>query len=171
MAKNGDFETGPYCFKNFSTGILVLPKNQDLYSPIPGWIVESLKPVKYIDSKHFNVPSGFAAIELVGGRETAIAQVLRTVPKQWYDLTFTVGDANNGCNGTMTLEAFAGRKSVSVQFTSHGKGWFKNASLNFQAVSQSTRIRFWSPFYHTKLYDFGHICGPVLDNVKVVPVS
>lgn len=169
--KNGDFEAGPYCFKNFSTGILVLPKNQDLYSPIPGWIVESLKPLKYIDSKHFNVPSGHAAIEFVGGRETAIAQVLRTVPKKWYDLTFTVGDAKNGCNGTMTLEAFAGRKSVSVPFTSHGKGWFKNASLKFQAVSQSTRIRFWSPFYHTKLYDFGHICGPVLDNVKVVPVS
>ncbi|KAH6772143.1 imidazolonepropionase [Perilla frutescens var. hirtella] len=168
---NGGFETGPHIFKNFSTGVLVLPKRQDLYSPIPGWIVESLKPVKYIDSKHFNVPTGLAAIEFVGGRETAIAQVLRTVPKKWYNLTFTVGDAKNGCHGTMTVEASAGGTSVNVQFTSQGKGWFKNASLKFQAVSKSTRIRFWSPFYHTKLNDFGHICGPVLDNVKVVPVT
>ncbi|KAG6399545.1 hypothetical protein SASPL_141026 [Salvia splendens] len=171
LVKNGGFETGPHVFKNYSTGILILPMRQDLCSPIPGWIVESLKPVKYIDSKHFNVPSGLAAIEFVGGRETAIAQIIRTVEKKWYELTFTVGDANNGCHGTMTVEAFAGGKSISVPFTSQGKGWFKNASLRFEAVSNRTRIRFWNPFYHTKIYDFGHMCGPVIDNVKVVPVA
>ncbi|XP_042024970.1 uncharacterized protein LOC121772079 [Salvia splendens] len=171
LVKNGGFETGPHVFKNYSTGILVLPMRQDLCSPIPGWIVESIKPVKYIDSKHFNVPSGLAAIEFVGGRETALSQIIRTVEKKSYELTFTVGDASNGCHGTMTMEAFAGGKSVSVQFTSQGKGWFKNASLKFEAVSNRTRIRFWNPFYHTKMYDFGHMCGPVIDNVKVVPVA
>ncbi|XP_011078904.1 uncharacterized protein LOC105162545 [Sesamum indicum] len=171
LVKNGGFETGPHVFKNFSTGILVLPKRQDLYSPIPGWIVEHTRPVKYIDSKHFNVPSGLAAVELIGGRETSIAQVLRTSPKKWYNLSFTIGDAKNGCNGTMTVEAFASRKSVRVEFTSHGKGHFKNASLRFQAASERTRIAFYSPSYHTRLYDFGHMCGPVLDDVKVVPVA
>ncbi|KAL0316816.1 UNVERIFIED_CONTAM: hypothetical protein Sradi_5559800 [Sesamum radiatum] len=121
LVKNGGFETGPHVFKNFSTGILVLPKRQDLYSPIPGWIVEHIRP--------------------------------------------------NGCNGTMTVEAFGGRKSVRVQFTSQGKGQFKNASLRFQAVSERTRIAFYSMSYHTRLYDFGHMCGPVLDDVKVVPVA
>lgn len=169
--KNGGFETGPHVFKNYSTGILVLPMRQDVCSPIPGWIVESSKPVKYIDSKHFNVPSGLAAIEFVGGRETALSQIIRTVEKKSYQLTFTVGDASNGCHGTMTVEAFAGRKSVSVPFTSQGKGWFKNASLKFEAVSNRTRIRFWNPFYHTKMFDYGHMCGPVIDNVKVVPLA
>ncbi|CAA2976160.1 uncharacterized protein LOC111365947 [Olea europaea subsp. europaea] len=171
LVKNGGFEVGPHVFKNFSTGILVLPKRQDLYSPIPGWIVESLKPVKYIDSKHFNVPSGFAAVEFVGGRETAIAQIIRTVPNKFYNLTFTIGDAKNGCHGSMTVEAFAGKQTVKVPFTSQGKGWFKTASLRFQAVSDRTRITFFNPFYHTKIHDFGHMCGPVLDDVRVYPVA
>ncbi|GER57178.1 hypothetical protein STAS_34966 [Striga asiatica] len=171
LVKNGGFENGPHVFKNFSTGILVLPKRQDLYSPIPGWIVEYLKPVKYIDSKHFNVPSGMAAVELVGGRETAIAQIIRTQPNKWYNLSFTIGDAKNGCHGTMTVEAFAGTKSLKVPFTSQGKGWFKTVTMRFQAVSARTRITFYTPFYHTKLQDYGHMCGPVLDDVKVVPVA
>ncbi|KAL6539808.1 hypothetical protein OROHE_011579 [Orobanche hederae] len=171
LVKNGGFEIGPHVFKNFSTGILVLPKLLDLYSPIPRWIVESLKPVRYIDSRHFNVPSGLAAIELVGGRETAIAQIIRTRTNKWYYLSFTIGDARNGCKGTMTVEAFAGRKTLKVPFTSHGKGWFKRAGLRFQAVSERTRITFYSPFYHTRLHDYGHICGPVLDDVKVVPIA
>ncbi|KAF2307947.1 hypothetical protein GH714_033643 [Hevea brasiliensis] len=56
LVKNGGFETGPHLFKNFSTGVLLPPKQKDLISPLPGWIIESLKPVKYIDRKHFFVP-------------------------------------------------------------------------------------------------------------------
>ncbi|CAN1176684.1 Protein DUF642 L-GALACTONO-1,4-LACTONE-RESPONSIVE GENE 2, partial [Linum perenne] len=33
-------------------------------SPLPGWIVESLKAVKYIDSDHSSVPQGRRAVEL-----------------------------------------------------------------------------------------------------------
>lgn len=166
--KNGDFEVGPHLFKNFSTGVIILPERQDRYSAIPRWIVESLKPVKYIDSRHFNVPSGSAAIEFLGGRETAIAQILRTVSGKWYNLSFTVGDAENGCHGTMVVEAFAAHNSVQVKFTSHGKGWYGHGNLKFRAVSARTRIRFHSPFYHTSLNDLGRICGPVLDDVRVV---
>ncbi|XP_074355228.1 protein TEEBE-like [Apium graveolens] len=170
LVKNGEFDVGPYIFKNFSTGVLLLPKQQDLYSPLPGWIVESIKPVKYVDSKHFQVPSGSAAIEFVGGRECAIAQIIRTVPNKIYNLSFMVGDAKNGCHGTMVVQAFAARSTLRVNFTSQGKGGFTNASMRFKAISARTRITFYSPYYHTKLHDYGHICGPVVDNVRVVSV-
>ncbi|XP_010241208.1 PREDICTED: uncharacterized protein LOC104585885 [Nelumbo nucifera] len=171
LVKNGDFENGPHLFKNFSTGVLIPPKQQDLISPLPGWIIESLKAVKYIDSKHFSVPSGFAAIELVAGRESAIAQVLRTVPGKLYELTFTVGDAKNGCYGSMMVEAFAANETLKVPFQSHASSRFKTASLKFKALEPRTRITFYSGFYHTKLHDYGTLCGPVLDHVRVFPVS
>ena len=168
--KNPGFETGPHVFKNFSTGVLLPPKIQDLISPLPGWIIESLKPVKYVDNKHFSVPSGFAAIELVAGRESAIAQIIETVANKYYKLSFTVGDAKNGCHGSMVVEAFAAKETLKVPFESQGKGGFKNASFKFKAISATTRITFYSAHYHTKLHDFGHMCGPVLDNVVVVPI-
>ncbi|KAJ8565067.1 hypothetical protein K7X08_001527 [Anisodus acutangulus] len=109
-------KAGPHVYKNFSTGVLILPLKQDKYSPIPGWMVQYVKPVKYIDSKNFVVPSGSAAVELIGGKETGIAQTVRTVPKQFYNLTFTIGDAKNDCHGSMTVKAFAGKASTQVSF-------------------------------------------------------
>ncbi|GMN54730.1 hypothetical protein TIFTF001_023859 [Ficus carica] len=171
LVKNSGFEIGPHVFKNFSTGILLPPKIQDLISPLPGWIIESLKPVKYIDRKHFSVPSGFAAIEFVAGRESAIAQIIRTIPNKYYNLTVTIGDAKNACHGSMVVEAFAAKETLKVPFDSQGKGGFVTASLKFQATSYRTRLTFFSANYHTKIHDFGHMCGPVLDNVVVFPIS
>ncbi|XP_074302188.1 protein TEEBE-like [Silene latifolia] len=170
VVKNGGFERGPHVFKNFSTGVLLLPHQQDAISPLFGWIIESLKPVKYVDSNHFHVPSGSSAIELVGGRESAISQILRTIPSRSYLLTFTIGDAKNGCHGTMMVQAFAAKENVKAHFVSNGKGEFTRAILKFQAISSRTRITFWSAYYHTRLHDFGHLCGPVLDDVKVVSI-
>ncbi|GJS91333.1 galactose-binding domain-like protein [Tanacetum coccineum] len=169
LVKNGGFENGPHVFKNYSTGVLLLPKIHDIISPLPGWIIESLKPAKYIDSKHFLVPKGLAAMELVGGRETAIAQIIRTVPNKAYSLSFIIGDAKNDCHGSMMVEAFAGKETLKVKYESQGKGGFTTASLKFKATSTRTRVTFYSSFYHTKLNDYGHFCGPVLDNVKVWP--
>lgn len=166
--KNGGFEIGPHVFNYFSTGILIPAKIQDLISPLPGWIVESLKPVKYIDNHHFKVPSGLAAVELVAGRESAIAQIIRTVAGRNYILSFAIGDAHNGCHGSMMVEAFAGKSAFKLRFESNGKGAFKAGRFGFRADSNRTRITFYSGFYHTKLHDFGHLCGPVLDNVRVV---
>ncbi|XVF56145.1 hypothetical protein PTKIN_Ptkin06aG0093400 [Pterospermum kingtungense] len=171
LVKNSGFETGPHTFKNFSTGVLLPPHARDKISPLPGWIIESLKPVKYIDKKHFSVPSGLYAIEMVAGRESAIAQVVRTVPDKFYILTFTVGDAKNDCHGSMMVEAFAGKATHKVPYVSQGKGGSKTASVRFQAISDRTRITFYSAYYHTKLHDFGHMCGPVLDDIKVFPAS
>lgn len=168
--KNGNFEIGPHVFKIFSTGVLLLPKIHDVVSPLPAWIIESLKPVKYIDNKHFSVPSRFAAIELVGGRESAIAQIIRTIPNKFYNLTFAIGDAKNACNGSMVVEAFAAKQTLKVPFASNGKGEFITASLKFQATSNRTRLTFYSANYHTKLHDYGQLCGPVLDSVTVLPL-
>lgn len=148
-------------------GVLLLPKIHDIISPLPGWIVESLKPVKYIDSRHFNVPSELSAIELVGGLETVIAQIIRTIPLKFYTITFVIGDAKNGCYGSMMVEVFAAKETLKLKHESQGKGEFKTGVLKFKAISNRTRITFYSAFYHTKLHDYGHFCGPVLDNVKV----
>ncbi|KAJ8748804.1 hypothetical protein K2173_011360 [Erythroxylum novogranatense] len=171
LVKNPGFEEGPHRFLNTTNGVLLPPKQEDLTSPLPGWIVESLKAVKFIDSKHFNVPFGLAAVELLAGRESAIAQILRTVPNKFYSLSFAVGDAKNGCKGSMMVEAFAAKDTVKVPFTSQGKGTFKTASFKFKAIAARTRITFYSSYYHTRIDDFGSLCGPVLDQVRVVPLA
>ncbi|XP_068647135.1 protein TEEBE-like [Aristolochia californica] len=171
LVKNSGFEEGPHVFHNSSNGVLLPPRGEDLTSPLLGWLIESLKAIKYIDSRHYNVPFGKAAIELVAGRESAIAQVLRTVANATYNLSFVIGDAKNGCHGSMLVEAFAADKTVKVPYSSTGKGGYKAASLVFKAATARTRITFFSSFYHTKVDDLGTLCGPVLDQVRVYPVT
>lgn len=156
---------------NSSHGVLLPPKQQDLTSPLPGWIVESLKAVKFIDAKNFNVPFGKAAVELLAGRESAIAQVIRTIPNKAYNLTFSVGDAKNGCHGSMMVEAFAAKATMKAPYKSQGQGKFKTYSFQFTAVSDRTRLTFFSSFYHTRVNDYGTLCGPVLDEVRVFPAT
>ena len=171
LIKNEGFEIGPQVFKNSTVGVLLPPKQKDTTSPLPGWIIESLKAVRYIDAAHFSVPSGQYAVELVAGRESAIAQVIRTVPNRAYNLSFVVGDAKNGCHGSMLVEAFAGNVTQKVPFESSGKGAFKPASLRFVAGAVRTRVTFYSSYYHTKASDGVSLCGPVLDQVKIQPIK
>ncbi|XP_052171462.1 protein DUF642 L-GALACTONO-1,4-LACTONE-RESPONSIVE GENE 2-like [Diospyros lotus] len=171
LVRNEGFEEGPHRLLNSSNGVLLPPKQEDLTSPLPGWIIESLKAVKFIDKRHFNVPFGVAAIELVSGRESAIAQVIRTVPNQIYKLSFALGDAKNGCHGSMMVEAFAGNATVKAPFESQGLGKFKTASLKFKALSIRTRLTFFSSYYHTSAHDMGALCGPVLDQVEVFRIA
>ncbi|CAN0838219.1 Protein DUF642 L-GALACTONO-1,4-LACTONE-RESPONSIVE GENE 2 [Linum grandiflorum] len=170
LLKNGGWEEGPYILPNTSWGVLIPPHIEDKNSPLPGWIVESLKAVKYIDSDHFSVPQGRRAVELVAGRESAIAQIARTVPGKTYTLSFAVGDASNACAGSMLVEAFAGKANLKVPYTSNGKGGFKRAVLRFVAVSNRTRVMFYSSFYHMRNDDFASLCGPVIDDVKLLSV-
>lgn len=157
-------------FPNTSWGVLIPPNIEDDHSPLPGWMVESLKAVKYIDSDHFSVPQLKRAVELVAGKESAIAQVARTIPGKMYALSFAVGDASNSCEGSMVVEAFAGRDTIKVPYESKGKGGFKRAVLRFTAVSNRTRIMFLSTFYTMRSDDFASLCGPVLDDVKLLSV-
>uniref|UniRef100_A0A1J3IDV0 DUF642 domain-containing protein n=1 Tax=Noccaea caerulescens TaxID=107243 RepID=A0A1J3IDV0_NOCCA len=171
LVKNGGFEEGPHRLVNSTQGVLLPPKQEDVTSPLPGWIIESLKAVKFIDSKNFNVPSGQAAIELVAGKESAIAQVIRTTPGQTYSLSFVVGDAKNDCHGSLMVEAFAAKDTLKVPHTSVGGGHFKTASFKFKAIDARTRITFYSGFYHTKKADIGSLCGPVIDEIVVSRVA
>ncbi|KAG6770706.1 hypothetical protein POTOM_026395 [Populus tomentosa] len=168
LMKNGGFEEGPYLLPNTSWGVLIPPNIEDKHSPLPGWMVESLKAVKYIDVEHFSVPQGRRAIELVAGKESAIAQVVRTIIGKTYTLTFAVGDASNSCEGSMVVEAFAGKDTLKVPYESKGKGGFKRAVLKFVAASSRTRIMFYSTFYTMRSDDFSSLCGPVVDDVKLL---
>eukprot|EP01018_Ginkgo_biloba_P022511 Gb_14930 [translate_table: standard] len=168
LVRNGDFEEGPYMFENSSSGVLLPPNTEDDHSPLPGWSIESLKAVKYIDSAHYAVPQGNRAVELVAGRESAIAQTVRTVAGRGYVVSFSVGDGRNACNGSMEVEAFAGREKVSVPFQSNATGGFIRATLPFTATSAITRIAFFSSYYSMRSDDLSSLCGPVVDNVKLV---
>ncbi|KAL7122243.1 hypothetical protein ACP275_01G032600 [Erythranthe tilingii] len=170
LLKNGDFEEGAYILPNTSWGVLIPPNIEDDNSPLPAWMVESLKAVKYIDRAHFSVPHGERAIELVGGKESAIAQVARTIAGKTYQLTFAVGDASNSCEGSMIVEAFAGRDTVKVPYESRGKGGYKRAVLRFVAPTNRTRIMFLSTYYHMRSDDYASLCGPVVDDVKLLSV-
>lgn len=170
LLKNGDFEEGPYIFPNTTWGTLIPPFIEDDHSPLPGWMIESLKAVKYIDSDHFSVPVGRRAIELVAGKESAISQVVRTIPGKPYALTFAVGDASNACAGSMVVEAFAGRATIKVPHESKGKGGFKRAVLRFVAPGNRTRIVFYSTFYHMRSDDFSSLCGPVIDDIGLLSI-
>ncbi|EPS73289.1 hypothetical protein M569_01466, partial [Genlisea aurea] len=170
ILKNGDFEEGAYIFPNTSWGVLIPPNIEDDNSPLPAWMVESLKAVRYIDSAHFSVPRGRRAIELVGGRESAIAQVARTAAGKFYRLTFAVGDASNSCEGSMVVEAFAGGSSVRIPYESSGRGGYKRAILQFVAASDRTRIMFTSTYYHMRSDDYASLCGPVVDDVELLSV-
>ncbi|GAB4842152.1 Protein DUF642 L-GALACTONO-1,4-LACTONE-RESPONSIVE GENE 2 [Ancistrocladus abbreviatus] len=129
-------------------------------------MIESLKAVKYVDAAHFAVPEGSRAVELVAGKESAIAQTIRTTPGQKYVLTFALGDANNGCVGSLAVEASTGKDTTKASYESKGKGGFIRAKLPFKADSPRTRIKFLSTFY-TMTID-GSLCGPLIDDVKVL---
>ncbi|KAL4337466.1 hypothetical protein AHAS_Ahas12G0113000 [Arachis hypogaea] len=55
---------------------------------------------------------------------------------------------------------------VKVPFKSEGKGNFRTVSFKFKAVAPRTRLTFYSSFYHTRIDDYGSLCGPVLDQDK-----
>ncbi|OAY82714.1 uncharacterized protein LOC109721910 [Ananas comosus] len=168
LLKNGDMEEGPYIFPNTTWGVLIPPNIEDEHSPLPGWKVESLKAVKYVDAAHYAVPRGLRAAQLVGGRESALAQVARTEPGRSYALTFAVGDAGDACAGPMVVEAFAARASLRVPYESKGTGGFKRAVLRFAAAEKRTTVVFLSTYYHSK--PDGSLCGPVVDDVALLSV-
>ncbi|CAL9122694.1 unnamed protein product, partial [Musa textilis] len=165
LVKNGGFEEGPHVFQNSTTGVLLPPKQEDRTSPLPGWIIESLKAVRFIDAARHAVPFGQFAVELVAGRESAISQVIRIISNRVYELSFVVDDAKNGCHGSMMVEAFAGNGTVKARFHSQGNGGYQAASFRFMALAHRTRITFYAAYYEISASNPGSLCGPVLDQV------
>ncbi|KAG0458018.1 hypothetical protein HPP92_023175 [Vanilla planifolia] len=168
LLKNAGYEEGPYFLPNASYGLIIPPNIEDDHPRCPRGESFSLKAVKYIDAAHFAVPEGRRAVELVAGRESALAQTARTVVGRRYALTFVVGDAWDGCVGTMVVEAFAARASVRIPYVSKGEGGYKRAVLRFVAVAERTNVVFQSSFYHTR--SDGALCGPVIDDVRLLSV-
>ncbi|XP_039775133.1 uncharacterized protein LOC120642607 [Panicum virgatum] len=169
MLRNGDFEEGPFIFPDTAWGALVPPLDEDDVSPLPGWTVMSdTKVVKYVDAAHHTVQRGERAVELVAGREAALLQEVPTAPGWWYRLSFSVGDAGDGCAEPLAVEAYAARAAARVQHESRGTGGSRRASLEFAAAENATRVVFQSSNHHMK--PDGTLCGPVLDDVALVSV-
>uniref|UniRef100_J3LZ70 DUF642 domain-containing protein n=1 Tax=Oryza brachyantha TaxID=4533 RepID=J3LZ70_ORYBR len=169
LLENGGFEEGPYIFPNTSWGVLVPPMDEDDYSPLSPWtILGYTKSVKYVDAAHYAVPGGARAVELVSGMEAALVQEVSTVPGRSYRLEFSVGDAGDGCVGSLSVQAYASRGSVKVPYESQGTGGHSRASLEFTATSKRTRVVFVSMAYTMK--PDGTLCGPVLDDALVVAI-
>jgi len=169
LVTNGNFEDGPHDYLNGSNGIL-LPPSSLRHSPLPGWTITYIKPTKYIDSAHFRVPEGLKAVELLSGRKSVLSQTVNTTPGKPYRLTFAVGDGRNACNGRLTVQVTAGSKITNVPYDSKGTGGFLTTGLNFTAQVPNTLIAFASLSDIKKSDNSGSLCGPVLDNVQVIPL-
>ncbi|KAL0364321.1 UNVERIFIED_CONTAM: hypothetical protein Sangu_0529700 [Sesamum angustifolium] len=166
MLANGDFEVGPAFLSNSSEGILLNDEPDRLISPLQQWSV--LGTIRYIDSKHYKVPQGKAAVELLSGAPSGI-QVDLKLPTTLtsYMLNFTMGDANDSCVGDFILYVQTGVDVHNFTMRSNGTGSASRHSVRFKAdPSRETSIRFYS-FNETKASD-GVLCGPVLDNVVLV---
>lgn len=179
MLRNGDFEEGPYIPPDSQWGVLVPPVDEDDVSPLPGWkIMAYKKSVKYIDSAHFAVPRGARAVELVSGVETALMQeVYTTVEGSWYRLEFSAGDADgcassydDGSSSGMKVKAYAGTAETTVDVDFRDAGGSKRGKIEFRATASPTRVVFVSLGYHTKSDNSGTLCGPVVDDVSLVPI-
>lgn len=168
---NGDFEEGPWMFADATLGVL-LPTNleQDI-SPLPGWTVESNRAVRYVDSDHYTVPQGKRAVELLSGKEGIIAQMVPTAPEKQYSLTFAVGSAGDSCQAPLAVMAFAGDQAQNFHYSPVGNATRMPGNLTFTARAERTRVAFYSVYYNTRSDDHSSLCGPVVDEVRVVSVS
>ena len=166
---NGDFEEGPYIPPDTKSGVMVSPMDEDDVSPLPGWMIMSdTKSVRYVEAAHHKVPHGSYAVELVAGSECALLQEARTVAGRAYRLSFSVGDAGNGCAQALAVRASAASSSRVVAHESRGTGGSRRGELEFAAAAGVTRVVFQSMNHHTK--PDGTLCGPVVDDVSLVGV-
>lgn len=168
---NGDFEEGPWMFPNASLGVLLPTNFAEETSALPGWIVESDRAVRYIDSYHFSVPQGKRAVELLSGKEGIISQMVETSPGKQYSLSFALGSAGDSCQLPMAVMAFAGDQAQNVHYSPTGNLTYQSSSLNFTATAEKSRVAFYSVYYNTRSDDRSSLCGPVVDDVRVWSLS
>lgn len=124
--------------------------------------------IKYIDSKHYFVPQGNAAIEIVSGVSAGIQTAATLTEGSTYSLEFTLGDANDSCEGNFIVGTQAGTAAQNFTLQSNGTGSAKKFSLAFTALS-TTPVSFIS--YTTSQTKDGVFCGPVVDDVMILRAS
>ncbi|EOA27232.1 hypothetical protein CARUB_v10023341mg [Capsella rubella] len=164
---NGDFEEGPWMFRNTTLGVLLPTCLDEEISSLPGWTVESNRAVRFIDSDHFSVPEGRRAIELLSGKEGIISQMVETKANTPYKLSFSLGHAGDKCKEPLAVMAFAGDQAQNFHYMAQANSTFEISEVNFTAKADRTRIAFYSVYYNTRTDDMSSLCGPVIDDVKV----
>ncbi|KAF8399951.1 hypothetical protein HHK36_015823 [Tetracentron sinense] len=157
---NGGFEVGPAFLSNSTEGILLDAEPSLVQSALQQWSV--IGTVKYIDSKHYLVPQGNAAIEIVSGASAGIQTAREFNKGSTYNLEFVLGDANNSCVGDFILGAQAGSTVQNFTVSSKGTGSAQKFSMTFKADSSLTPISFVS---HTTSQTRDQFCGPVINDV------
>ncbi|WCJ27468.1 hypothetical protein M5689_009210 [Euphorbia peplus] len=158
---NGGFELGPDFVINSSQGVLLDASPSPVLSALRHWAI--VGTVKYIDSQHYFVPEGKAAIEIVSGVSAGIQAATTLEEGSAYSLEFTLGDANDACEGNFLVGAQAGLTAQNFSLQSNGTGSAAKFSLPFKADSMTVSVSFIS--YTTTQTKDGVYCGPVIDNV------
>ncbi|KAL0014562.1 hypothetical protein SO802_001631 [Lithocarpus litseifolius] len=161
---NGGFEYGPDFLSNSTEGILLDQTPSPVQSPLLLWSVQGT--VKYIDSKHYFVPQGNAAIEIVSGVSAGIQIPTILNEGSTYNLNFTLGDANDTCVGDFLVGALAGSTAKNFSLKSNGTGSAEKLSLTFKAGPSPTLISFLS--YKISQTKDGVFCGPLIDDVVLL---
>lgn len=91
--------------------ILIPSLIADENSPLPEWVVEFVNAVKCTDFPLSSDPEGNYVIELVGGIETTITQLVCTMPgKSWLCTGFILGFVGH--------PGIAGKETVKVGYES-----------------------------------------------------
>ncbi|KAF8013127.1 hypothetical protein BT93_I1105 [Corymbia citriodora subsp. variegata] len=160
---NGGFEYGPDFLADSTEGVLLQPAQSPLQSPLRQWSI--LGTIKYIDSKHFAVPQGNAAVEIISGNSSGIQTATQLTKGSSYALEFTLGDGNDSCVGDLEVRAQAGSVLQNYTIQSKGTGSAQKFSFKFKADSDTgtTPISFVS--YTSSQTKDGVSCGPVVDDV------
>ncbi|KAJ9563976.1 hypothetical protein OSB04_009136, partial [Centaurea solstitialis] len=169
---NSGFEIGPTFLQNSSQGIIL----EAYYNTNPSNSVESalqdwtiLGTVKYIDSKHFAVPRGRAAVELVSGNPSGILKNIFFLRHGQVTIDFIMGDANDSCVGDFTVFLQVGNTIWNFTMRSIGIGSRERHSVTFKAEFnswESIPVSFVS-FNETRTSDHRVLCGPVIDSTKI----
>ncbi|CAA7031434.1 unnamed protein product [Microthlaspi erraticum] len=166
LLTDGGFEAGPGFLTNSTEGVLIDAVPSLIQSPLRQWSV--IGTVRYIDSEHFHVPEGKAAIEILApsGIQTATRD---TSEGSRYNLTFTLGDANDACRGHFVVGVQAGSTAQNFTLESKGTGSGEKFGLVFEADKAAAQISFTS--YTVTMTEDDVLCGPVIDEVMVHPLG
>ncbi|KAJ0727284.1 hypothetical protein HanPI659440_Chr12g0480011 [Helianthus annuus] len=166
---NSGFEVGPSFIDNSSQGILLEADSDNdpfslVQSPLQYWTI--LGTVKYIDSKHYAVPRGRGAVELLSGDPSGIVANVYFLKHGQVTLDFIMGDANDSCVGDFMVFLQVGNAIWNFTMRSIGVGSRERHSVTFKAEfsnTESVPISFYS-FNETRTRNHQVLCGPVIDS-------
>lgn len=169
LLSNGGFESGPAFLPNSTEGVLIDAVPSLIQSALRQWSVTGT--VRYIDSDHFHVPEGKAAIEILADTSPSSIQTATSDTSEGsrYNLTFTLGDANDACRGHFVVGVHAGSSAQNFTLESNATGSAEKFGLVFEADEAATQISFTS--YSVTITKEDVLCGPVIDQVMVLPLG